>query len=94
MTSVLLERANRSIPDCAGEDSQRLVELRVQFREYLDHSELELALDVLQEIGEIMQCRGGFWRDLERAASAMKLEERAQRLHERFLAVLPDGNGK
>jgi len=55
-----------------------------EFQEYLDHNELELAMDELDRIGQQHDCRGGFWRNLERAATAMKLSERTKEFRQRF----------
>lgn len=66
---------------------KRVAELLPQFNEYLDHNELEIALDVLQEVGEEIPCRGGYWRTLERAAILMGLHERAAYFREQFRAA-------
>jgi hypothetical protein len=50
------------------------------FKEFIDHNEFELALDALEELGEIARYPGGFWRDLKRADLAMELNSRADRL--------------
>jgi hypothetical protein len=47
-----------------------------QYHEFLEHNELELALDILEELGHLISARGGFWRDLERAAENMGLADR------------------
>lgn len=43
----------------------------------LDHNELELALDLLEEIGEENLCPRGFWLSLKLAANDMGLDNRA-----------------
>ena len=58
--------------------------LDAQFFDMLEHNEHELALDMLEEIGWITQPRGGFWKDLIRAATNMKLEGRIPRLKAEF----------
>lgn len=65
------------------DDSSPKSELQ-SFEEYLDHNELELAMDELDWIGQQCDCPGGFWRNLERAANAMKLTERAKEFRQRF----------
>ena len=67
-------------PDVAGEYERLLTE----YRSYLEHNELELALDTLQDLGDLVACCGGYWRNLERAAESMQLRERIQYLHQRF----------
>jgi hypothetical protein len=54
----------------------------------LDHNELELALDALEHAGSLVPTRGGFWKDLERAATNMELIARASQLRRRFQETL------
>jgi hypothetical protein len=88
-TTALLKRAYRAIPPDSTETENRVVNLKKEFDEFLEHNELELALNCLEEIATLVPCRGGFWRDLERAAQMMKLEERAQQFRIQFLKTLP-----
>jgi hypothetical protein len=62
VSRTLLERARRALPDGC---EQRYVTQLARFREFLEHNEFELALDTLDEIGRLVSCRGGFWRNLE-----------------------------
>jgi predicted house-cleaning noncanonical NTP pyrophosphatase (MazG superfamily) len=80
-TATLLQRARRTITD----QSAQVSKLQKEFDEYLEHNELELAMNMLEEIAELIPCRGGFWRDLERAAQMMGLSDRAEDFHTRFL---------
>lgn len=50
---------------------------RSEFEEYLDHNELELAMDVLADAAEAGSPTAEFWRALSRAALGMNLQERA-----------------
>lgn len=50
--------------------------------------EFELALDTLEEIGHLVSCRGGFWRDSEKAAESMGLVDRLPALRKSFLDAL------
>lgn len=59
-----------------------------EYRSFLEHNELELALDMLEELGDLVPCRGGFWRNLERAAESMDLHDRIPYLRERFKQAL------
>jgi hypothetical protein len=68
------------------------VTLLARYHEFLEHNEFELALDTLEEIGNLVACRGGFWRDLERAAENMALVERLPKLRKNFLDVLKKSN--
>lgn len=47
------------------------------YEEMLDHNELELALDLLEEIGEQNLCPREFWLSLKLAANDMGLDKRA-----------------
>jgi hypothetical protein len=62
-----------------------------EYRRYLEHNELELALDALAAAAELGGARGGVWRDLERAAQFMGLRGRATDLHARFLRAVTCG---
>ena len=84
-TATLLQRARDAVQD----SSEEVVKLRKEFDEWIQHNELELALDALQEISELTPCRGGFWKDLERAAEMMGLNDRAKYFHSRFLGAPP-----
>lgn len=62
--------------------------LEKSFVEYLEHNEHELALDMLQEMGELVETRGGFWKDLIRAAENMKLLNRIPYFERKFEEAL------
>jgi hypothetical protein len=47
-----------------------------QFREWLDHNELEMALDELAGIGEAYAASQSFWVELRKAAINMELTDR------------------
>jgi len=89
VTVTLLQRAHRAIPNPQQDVSTRVVEHEKEFDNFIAHNELELALDMLEEIADMVPCGGGFWRDLERAAETMDLSQRAQRLHNQFLSTKP-----
>src|SRR5437870_3349259 len=53
-------------------------------REYLEHNELGLALDVLEDLGECLPSLGHeYWAALSKAAESMELGDRAQALASR-----------
>ena len=52
----------------------------VQFEEYLENNELELALDELAGLGENNECPRAFWGELVAAAENMGLVGRASEL--------------
>ena len=81
ITATLLERARHALP---LRHEQERAPLLAQYSEFLEHNELELAFDVLEELGHLMSARGEFWRDLERAAENMGLVDRLPALRKAF----------
>jgi len=49
-----------------------------------ESDEHELALDTLEELGDLVATRGGFWKDLMRAAENMTLLDRIPKLQKKF----------
>ena len=88
ISEALLNRAHRALPrpDKSAED--QFGALEKQFFEYLTHNEHELALDMLQEAGDLVAPRGGFWKDLIRAAENMGLSKRIPYFESRFQDAL------
>jgi hypothetical protein len=84
ITETLLERARRALPGASAHDVQKCAALLARYREFLDDNELELALDILEELGHLISARGGFWCDLERAAENMNLVDRLPALRQAF----------
>lgn len=82
----LLRRAHEAMPRPVDEESVRALEKA--FFEYLEHNEHELALDMLQELGELTEPRGGFWKDLVRAANNMELPQRVPYFEKKFREAL------
>ncbi|MGY3449771.1 hypothetical protein [Bradyrhizobium sp. USDA 4353] len=90
MVRALLGRAQAALPAPPLRHVQACAKLYGDFAEYLEHNELELALDTLMELGHLTSPHGGFWRDLERAAETMGLNNRILALREAFrTAPLP-----
>ena len=85
---ALLKRAHRALPPPTQEQQKRFAALETEFEEYLKHNEHELALDKLQELGELLSPRGGFWKDLMRAAENMELSQRTVYLEKKFKEAL------
>jgi hypothetical protein len=85
VSRTLLERARRALP--VGSEQEYVNQL-ARYREFLEHYEFEIALDTLEELGHLVSCRGGFWRDLERAAENMGLVDRLPALRKSFLDAL------
>jgi hypothetical protein len=88
VTEALLARARRHLLRALPEIGEGQAQQLQQVDEYLVHNELGLAMEVLADIGAEHQCRGAFWRDLERAAESMELLERSVEYRERFHAAL------
>jgi hypothetical protein len=88
MIEAQLDAACKIMPTPPPEVSERYATLLGEYQEFIAHNELECALDMLQEIGELVPCRGGFWRNLERAAKTMELLGRVPYLHRRFEEAL------
>ena len=88
ITETLLERARHALPDAPVQHEQERAALLARYQEFLEHNELELALDILEELGRLISARGGFWRDLERAAENMGLVGRLPALRQAFSDAL------
>ncbi len=54
-----------------------------EFEGYLEHNELELALDALEEASDYTQPRLNFWQNMILAAENMKLVSKTARFRER-----------
>ena len=79
---ALLRRARAALPRPTPTMRARFEASIGGFDHYVDHNELELAFDELCTAAELVRCRGGVWRDLERAARMMKLDDRLPYLRE------------
>jgi hypothetical protein len=88
ITETLLKRARRALPDPSEAHMQEYMTLLARYHEFLEHNELGLALDTLEELGHLIPCRGGFWRDLERAAANMGLVDKLPALRKEFSDAL------
>lgn len=86
VSEALLRRAHDALPRLAGGESFQSLEK--EFFGYLEHNEHELALDMLQELGELVQARGGFWKDLVRAAENMELPQRVPYFKKKYHEAL------
>jgi hypothetical protein len=76
ITAALLERARQALPEPSEEQKPECVAILAEYHELLEHNELALAFDALEALGHLVPCRGGFWRDLERAAENMGLTDK------------------
>jgi hypothetical protein len=88
ITETLLKRARHTLPDAPVRHEQECAEYLALYREFLEHNELELAFDILEKLGHLISARGGFWRDLERAAESMGLVDRLPALQKAFSEAL------
>ncbi len=94
--SISLERSwkvSRGFLEAAERVLASLCDARIshclaEYRGYLEHNELELALDQLEEAAIALdesaasRCPPEFWEQMERAAESMKLEARAQQFRQ------------
>ena len=86
---ILVAAANLRIARDMLPDSVAVNELSA-LNEYVHADELVLAIDALCNIGESHHCCGGFWRNMERAANSMELEQRAEAFRKRFNLTLAE----
>ena len=83
ISETLLKRAREALPRPQTELPE-FTALEKEFAEYLDHNEHELALNALEGLGDLVAPRGGFWRDLMRAAENMELLDRIPQFQRKF----------
>jgi hypothetical protein len=67
-----------------GRDSTKEIATLEAYNEYLDHNELELALDQLEGLGELNTVPPAYWKNLANAAETMDLHDRATQLLDQF----------
>ncbi|MGW0390348.1 hypothetical protein ACWDYJ_05480 [Streptomyces sp. NPDC003042] len=67
----ILEAASLLVPEGAATEKDVTVS---DVWEYLAHDEWEVALDLLEELGDEWSAPSGFWEELERAAGMLGLE--------------------
>lgn len=81
-----LRQAREMLPEppAEGPDATGSVDA---FNEYLDHNELELALDALEMLGDGNSVRTEFWRELLAAAENMALSKHAVRYRARIASL-------
>ena len=71
-TRSFLEAATKLLPPSIAPTHEKLI----RYREWLEHNELELALDELKNIGEDILLPQEFWDELKKASLNMGLIER------------------
>lgn len=72
----LLNEAREILNNCDG--SVEFVDDK-QFVEYLDHNELELALDEIEAISDSFELPREFWQCLIKASNSMGLKDHSKR---------------
>ena len=92
VTKSHMRFATQLLPDLLtqndGEDCANSIGTLDAYNEYLEHNELELALDQLEGLGELNRVPPAYWKNLANAAESMDLHERSMQLMEQFrLAV-------
>jgi hypothetical protein len=71
-----LGRARKALPESATNNTAIL-----QFQEFLDRNELDLACSALEDYGREQSMGTGFWLALRDAAAKMGLSEQAEKYH-------------
>jgi hypothetical protein len=84
---TVMARACRALPPPTFADCEQFEGSIGRFHEYVCHNELGLAFEEMCAAAELVNCRGGVWRDLERAAEFMGLHDRVPYLREKFRAA-------
>jgi hypothetical protein len=84
----LLKRANSALPRPGKDNELAFLKLEKNFFDFLDHNEHELALDMLEGLGELVTPRGGFWKDMIRASENMGLPARVPYFETQFAKAL------
>jgi len=80
----ILKHAEATIPLPNFENKKEYDHLKNQFNEYLKHNELELAMDMLEELSAIVKCDESFWKEMQRAAELMELNDRAKHFKSKY----------
>jgi hypothetical protein len=93
ITRTVLERASRALPSVPKDLSAKYEELTALYNQQFARNEFTAALDTLEQLSHLLGCRGGYWRDLERAAESMDLPDRLPRLRQAFVDALGDSQG-
>jgi hypothetical protein len=88
ISETLLKHAHSALPRPNMKAEEQFRALEKAFLEYLDHNEHELALDMVQDMGELVAPRGGFWKDLVRVAENMGLLNRIPYFESKFHQAL------
>jgi hypothetical protein len=70
---TVMARAYRALPHPTFADREQFDGSISRFHEYINHNELGLAFEELCAAAELVNCRGGVWRDLERAPFAREI---------------------
>jgi len=62
-----------------------------QYQEYVGHNEFELALNVLEDLGEQASVNAAFWQSLKKAAEVMGLQSHYTALRQKVRACRAAG---
>lgn len=92
LAKLHLEYARDAIPKSTGvplgSGGARELALLGELARFLARDALEDALEVLRALGDLNNCRGGFWRDLMKSADYLDLITVGQALRVRFHQAL------
>jgi hypothetical protein len=81
---VLLQRARLALPATQIDYEKAHQSILSRYHESMGQDNPREALNALEELGSIVRCRGGFWRDLERVAVTLGLSEKLPGLRAHF----------
>lgn len=91
LVTELLSNARETLREQSDTYSPSVLEALSAFEHYLEHNELELALDAIAEAGQLTTPRARFWQSLIQAAEKMDLGEKAKEFQ--FLFVQAGARG-
>jgi hypothetical protein len=75
ITTAILESAGAEVSTASGYSA---------YREYIEHNELELALNALMDLGEQNPVSADYWWNLKKAAEVMGLRSHYGELRQRL----------
>jgi hypothetical protein len=84
ISETLLKQAHRLLPTPSSSAEKQFQALEKEFLSCIDNNEHEFALDKLEELGELVSPRGGFWKYLILAAENLDLHKRIPYFQKKF----------
>ncbi|MEM9543501.1 MAG: hypothetical protein AAGA60_28910 [Cyanobacteria bacterium P01_E01_bin.42] len=72
VVEILFRRAVNSLPSPNRKESEKFGRLISEYKQHLKNKDFYMAFLSIIEAGNLVPARGGFWKDLERAAKTLK----------------------